>query len=764
MHPRLGAHLPLQLSSLQTVGQIIAESILLRLSRLSLVVALLALPFGIFAVVNLPMGSAGVHQWLPEGRLERLRYEAFAKNFGTDQVVLISWEKCAIDDPRLAAFQKRIVGLPDYALWFTKLEATDSVVASLMQPPLRLSEEEAKSRLRGVLCGKDDTSCIVLGVTEEGVRSHKKVIDAVRTVADEVSDLGRDQLRMVGTVFEAYAVDEAAEASLQKLVLPSSVLGFVLSALCLGSVRGALLVLTIASFGQLIAIGLVFYTGNQFSAVLIVLPTLVFMLTLSGAIHLVNYFFEDHAERFPNIRDRGARSIVIGWQPCLLSSATTMLGMGSLVTSQLAPVRQFGIFSAISLGIATAFLLLVFPSVASWIFGSSASRLASSHDDETKIMQSRERNKSWIFFPASFQIAYTNWVGRWSSVIVVVSLLIIGGTSCGLYYLRSSTKFCDMFPESSRTNSDMRWFEAHVGPIATVEVLVHFRDGSRENLLNQVRWIQAIDEALEENQTVGGVFSVATFVPNWPKGSNVRAAVVRSVLKNRIDSGLEEFVSKGLVHESIRKTVMETMQTEPNGTSQKPDDAEFTGLSPVMNDTQIALLQDLGLSFLSAFLLITPVMMWMVNSIRGGLLIMLPNIFPVTFAFGMMGWFALSLDIAGILTASVALGIAVDDTLHFVSWYKRELDAGFSRLEAVKKTYVACGNAMLHTTIISCSAMIPFMFSEFIPTGQFAKLMVVMLVGAIVGDLVMLPALLLSPLGKVIASRSKSVPPINGAT
>jgi len=129
----------------------------------------------------------------------------------------------------------------------------------------------------------------------------------------------------------------------------------------------------------------------------------------------------------------------------------------------------------------------------------------------------------------------------------------------------------------------------------------------------------------------------------------------------------------------------------------------------------------------------------------------------------MMGWLGLSLDIAGILTASVALGIAVDDTLHFVSWYKRELDAGLSRLEAVKQTYVACGNAMLHTTIISCSAMIPFMFSEFIPTGQFAKLMVVMLVGAIVGDLVMLPALLLSPLGKVIASRNKSTQTLNGA-
>lgn len=735
------------------------------------------------------MGSAGVHQWLPEGRPERLRYEAFARNFGTDQVVLISWEKCTMDDPRLAAFQERIVLLPEYKSWFIKLEATDSIVASLMEPPLNLSLDEAKSRLRGVLCGNDNTACVVLGVTEGGVRSHKKVVDAIRTVADEVSELGRDQLRMVGTVFEAYAVDEAAEASLQKLVIPSSLLGLLMSALCLGSMRGALLVLIIASFGQLIAIGLVFFTGNQFSAVLIVLPTLVFMLTLSGAIHLVNYFFEDHTERYPSIKDSGARSIVIGWQPCVLSSVTTMLGMGSLFTSQLAPVRQFGVFSAVSLGIATAFLLLVFPSVASWIFRSSASRHASSHGEQSINSRSRERNKSWIFFPASLQVAYTNWIGRWSSRIVVISLLLIGLTSCGLSYLRSSTKFSDMFPESSRTNADMRWFEDHVGPIATVEVLIHFRNGSRDDLLNQVRWIQAIGESLEENKTVGGVFSVATFVPHWPKGSNVRAAVVRSVLKNRMDSRLEEFESKGLVHsdsegrtwrlmakvsavsssnygemtESIRKTVLNTMQSEPSGTNQKPDRTEFTGLAPVMNDTQIALLQDLGLSFLSAYALITPVMMWMVGSIRGGLLIMLPNIFPVTFAFGVMGWLGLSLDIAGILTASVALGIAVDDTLHFVTWYKRELDVGLSRLEAVKRTYAACGNAMLHTTMISCSAMLPFMFSEFIPTGQFAKLMVVMLLGAIVGDLVMLPALLLSPLGKVISSRNKSVRSLEGA-
>jgi hypothetical protein len=177
-----------------------------------------------------------------------------------------------------------------------------------------------------------------------------------------------------------------------------------------------------------------------------------------------------------------------------------------------------------------------------------------------------------------------------------------------------------------------------------------------------------------------------------------------------------------------------------------------------MHETQVALLTDLGYSFASAFLLITPVMMFIARSVRGGLLLMLPNVLPVTIAFGCMGWLGLDLDIAGILTASIALGIAVDDTLHFVCWYMDELRDGYSSREAVARTFHSCAAAMIHTTLISCLSMVPFLFAEFIPTQQFAKLMIVMLSGAILGDLVLLPAMLLSPLGKVIqASKPRMI-------
>jgi predicted RND superfamily exporter protein len=143
-------------------------------------------------------------------------------------------------------------------------------------------------------------------------------------------------------------------------------------------------------------------------------------------------------------------------------------------------------------------------------------------------------------------------------------------------------------------------------------------------------------------------------------------------------------------------------------------------------------------------------MMWITRSWRGGLLAMIPNVLPVIVVFGTMGMLGLRLDIAGILTASVALGIAVDDTLHFICWYMSALGRTSSRQQAVVESFRACSASMIHTTLICCLSMMPFLFSGFLPTQQFAKLMIAILSGAIIGDLLILPALLLSPWGSVI--------------
>jgi uncharacterized protein len=737
-------------------------SSLILLSRWCFVAVLLGVPFGLYAAINLPTGSAGVHEWLPEGREERLRYERFSKEFGSDQVILLSWDGCHLDDPRLRSFSESLQADPEYATWFTKIGSPQTLIASLQQSPSPMSQEDAIKRLAGVLIGNGRTCSLALSVTSKGVLRHSSVIELLRKTADRVENLGRQQLRMVGSVYESYSVDEAAEASLRKLVLPSTFLGLAISWLCLRSLKGALLVLTLASLGQLIAIAMVFYTGYQFSAVLIVLPTLVFMLTLSGAVHLVNYYFDDASDsRWKSVPSRGLRAMLLGWKPCALSSITTMLGMGSLCLSQLAPVRQFGLFSAGALGLATLLLLLLFPFVSDLVLGSNQ----------------RRDSSGWLS-----SLAYLGWLKRNCRTISVISFGLLALTFVGLSMLHSSTKFCEMFSDSSATNRDMKWFEQNIGPIATVEVLLRFRNASGASTMDQLQWTERVSDRLRTNSSVGGVFSAASILPSTATGRSVRAAATRAVYAKRVDENIDSLKEQGLVYEnevervwrvmakvsatsdqsygemtqSIRKTVADLRQKPSAYVLIEPDEIEFTGLAPVMHDTQMALLSDLGTSFLSAFVLITPVMMWIVRSFLGGLLIMLPNVLPVTLAFGTMGWMGWSLDIAGILTASIALGIAVDDTLHFSSWYMEECNQGRERWEAIQRTFASCATAMFNTTMISCSAMLPFLFAEFIPTGQFAKLMVVMLSGAIVGDLLVLPALLLSPLGKTITGKTTS--------
>jgi predicted RND superfamily exporter protein len=171
----------------------------------------------------------------------------------------------------------------------------------------------------------------------------------------------------------------------------------------------------------------------------------------------------------------------------------------------------------------------------------------------------------------------------------------------------------------------------------------------------------------------------------------------------------------------------------------------FTGNMPIVVDAQQVLLRELIVSYLTAFAIIAVVIMIAVRSVPAGLVAMIPNLFPTVVLFGTMGWLDRPLDIGAMMTASVALGIAVDDTLHLLLWYRRELSAHKPASAAVTSALRHCGRAMTHTTLICGCGMLVFTLSDFQPTRQFALMMFLLLAAALVGDLFLLPALLVGP-------------------
>jgi predicted RND superfamily exporter protein len=311
-----------------------------RISLGSLILLAMVLPWVVHEAIQAKVGTASFHEWLPENRPERFRYDRFVEQFGTDQYVLISWEGCVPEDPRLEQFRNRLqASLDQKEDWIESVHSGGDAMARLQEAPLNLSREQAASRLQGFLIGPKGTTALIVRLTDRGVTEHTGSMERLREAADEVAGLGRGRLKMAGTVYEAYAVDEAAADNLRRLVLPSSLTALAVAIFFLRSWKYSFVALGLAGLGQLFLVMLVSVTGSRFSAVLIVLPTLVFMLTLSGAIHLLNYHRQIPASH--GIW-RGPLALRHGFLPTLYSALTTVLGMGSLATSQLAPVRLFG--------------------------------------------------------------------------------------------------------------------------------------------------------------------------------------------------------------------------------------------------------------------------------------------------------------------------------------------------------------------------------------------------------------------------------------
>lgn len=185
--------------------------------------------------------------------------------------------------------------------------------------------------------------------------------------------------------------------------------------------------------------------------------------------------------------------------------------------------------------------------------------------------------------------------------------------------------------------------------------------------------------------------------------------------------------------------------------------AIFTGVVPIVYQAQRALLNSLIESTWWSFLTITPIMMLVSRSFFAGAVAMIPNAVPVLLIFGGMGWMGIAVDIGSMMTASIALGVAVDDTIHFLARFRAELDQAPSREAAIVSTYSHCAVPTLQAALISGLGLSVFAFSTFTPTQRFGWLMLCILLAGVVSELVLLPALLASPLGRVFcANRAAS--------
>jgi predicted RND superfamily exporter protein len=759
-----------------------------RQRRLLLIYGLVALPLVIYgAVRTLESNSNSPLEWVPPGHPARRDYDEFRAAFGPGDTVIASWDGCALDEERLDELCRVLrcarVFHDDQGDWyFDRVVSGREAVATLgatppgnhhgdaklagttdrLPPACRsqpLTRAAALKRLQGTLVGPDGkTTCVVISFNKQGLGERSRLVPLIQQAITRFCEIAPEDQHLAGPVIDGRTVDVASSRALDCFALPSALLVLLVCYLCLDSMPGALLVFGVAMVSQAATLAMVFYSGESMSALLIVLPPLIQVLAVSGGIHLINYYFEV----LPTVGPVAApgQALQLGWLPCVLSAGTTTIGLASLLVSEVTPIRLFGAYAAAGVLVSLSLLLLVIPAfLAYWPI--------------------RRRNRADVDDPGAAASTgvwqwLTNFLARHFAIISLAALALMLGSGWGAGRMKSSVRVETLFPTASRILSDYQWLEEHLGPLVPIEVVVQLENNCQLTLNQRMALLWEIQQRLKTIEAVSATSSALTFLPQLAAPGDVPSEARQGYLEQVVarakpllevqrtlhqDDGREQWRVTAFVSalQGVDYTeVLSLIRTEinpllrPASSAPMPGvSARFTGIMPLVQAIQQQLLADLLASFVTALVIITLVMTVVQAGVLAGLTAMVPNLFPVAILFGILGWAEVPLDIGSIMTASIALGIAVDDTLHFLTFFRRGLQSGRNRKNAVTFAYQHCGMAMIQTSLSCGIGLLIFALSDFVPTCRFAWMMATLLGLALAGDLVVMPALLLSPAGKL---------------
>ena len=661
-------------------------------------------------------------------------------------------------------------------------------------------------------------------------RKLRVLMPAIQQAAVDVG-IDDDSFHMAGTVVGQWQLDVESAKSVWNRTVPvwrlhkkspfllSGIVGMIVAFFLLRSFRLATLVLMASVYSAAVTIVLIpllgprVGTSGTLNIVLSVMPNLLLVLTASGAIHIANYW--RHAA-LTNSRTAIAQAFRVAWKPCVMASVTTAIGMASLGTSGLVPVRDFGLYSALGTCLSLLMILYGFPSILA-VFGGLPSRF-----------QELETG-GWRRFGA--------WIAQHRFACSALALSAFAVGVYGLQYFHTETKVIRYFPDETQIVQDYNAIEQSLAGAVTVDAVVYFDPSAQErmNILERIELVRAVEKHIDGVPGVSGTLSLADFRPvSAPPGPDAttrqRITYGRKVQRteNEIFGAQSESASQLVTHvreplEFIRGgkvtpaawlrsrilgdpsatiTGGRTIRFVPGGPAAadnpKADDEELTaprqseiwriraqtemtsnvsysdvvrlldervddvlrdhdgvdhvvtGMVPLFLRTQQAVIESLITSFGLAFVVISVTMIILLRSFASGMLAMIPNVWPIVIVFGYVSLAGVPIDIGTMITASISMGIAIDGTVHLLTWFQEAIREGHTRAEAVSCALGHCGPALWQTSVAISLAMSMLVFTDLLLVSRLGWMLAAAVFAAMLADLVLTPALLAGPMGGLI--------------
>jgi predicted RND superfamily exporter protein len=535
----------------------------------------------------------------------------------------------------------------------------------------------------------------------------------------------------------------------------------VIAWLCFRTVRLTAIVFIVATYSAALSLAIVPLFGEPLNAILVTMVPLVYVAAMSGAIHLANYYLDCLRAGEPQPVRAAIQHASL---PLGLATATTAVGLLSLWYSDLAPIRLFGLFSAIGVAVALCLQVALLPALLA-LWPEAPTKAAAQDPAELEAL-----SPAWQRL-VQFVLQRNGLVATGCLVVLAVSVV-------GLLRVQTSIEVMRLLSPRTPIIAHYDWLENNLGALVPMEVVVRFPlSDERGVMLRRLQVVRRIEESIQASPSVGGCLSAATFAPEPPTGASVGNYVERVMINRRLMRARARLTEAGYLAEapgeelwriSVRvasgdldyglfqqdlSARVEPILAEANADQDAHVSATFTGAIPIIYKARRSLLNGLAFGFGTDVLLVVVAVVVMLRHWSNGLLLLLTSIFPMSLCFGAMGWLGVVVDIGSVMTPCVALGVTIDDVIHFVLWFRRGIAEGRSVRASVELAYAGCGRAMVQSWGVIGLGLSAFAFSSFVPTLRFGLLMLGLLTVGLAGNLLFLPALLAGPLGRSMAAR-----------
>jgi predicted RND superfamily exporter protein len=499
-------------------------------------------------------------------------------------------------------------------------------------------------------------------------------------------------------------------------------------------------------------------TNTPMSASLAMVVPLVLVISVAFSVHYLTHFY--HSEERMNTSHRFDEMMKVVFPPSLLTGMTTAAGFLALATSRLESIRETGVFISagvfLSMVASSALLpaLLLVPAVGG-----------------------RSRT-STVVIPNSVANAMAGIIRRHARLIVGAAAMLSVVASLGAIRLRFDANPLHYFPADTPLRHSSEFVDSTLGGSLPIEIVV---TRPREQLGDLVPAVLRVERELREMPEFGFVGSAADFLqmaeaarPNtapqlydlttgsFPSGLWSRLAADRTmgqyVVLDSTDLVLRVAARVTIADSDALRNLMSRVEGALDGVS-LGERASVTGLVPLLLRTQEYVVDSQISSLLLAFAFVLVLLFPLVRSWRIGILAVTANAVPLIFIIGIMGWLGISVDITTVMIASIALGIIVDDTIHFLYRFTVCRHDGLGVIAAIERTYEVVGVPLIITTLVLIGGFLALTPSAFQPTSVFGLLAAITIAAAFVADLLFLPALLV-----VLPTRSRRAAPVKKST